>query len=151
MSLQRLINQDAIREVYHRYCDIVDAKTFDAMDAVFTADCIGDYTQALGPGVVSPDRASLIASMHANLGPDSSCGATHHNVLNFRIVVAGDTATARVHYYAVHRGRGAQDGALYSMWGEYDDALVRTTDGWRIAHRVYTCALTEGPPAVVSG
>ena len=151
MSLARLIDQDAIAQVYHRYCDIVDAKRFDEMDEVFLPDCVGDYTQALGPGVVSPDRASLIASLHANLGPGSSCGATHHNVLNFRIAVDGDRATARVHYHAVHRGRGALAGALYAMWGEYADDLVRTPDGWRIARRVYTCAISEGPAAVVAG
>jgi 3-phenylpropionate/cinnamic acid dioxygenase small subunit len=151
MSLARLIDQDAITQVYHRYCDIVDTKSFDAMDEVFTADCLSDYTQALGPGVVCPDRASLIASMHANLGPESRCGATHHNVLNFRIAVDGDSATARVHFYAVHRGRDTLDGALYAMWGEYDDRLARTVDGWRVAHRIYTCALSEGPAAVVAG
>lgn len=151
MSLSALIDKDAIEQVYIRYCEIVDSKTFDHMDEVFLDDCVGDYTQALGPGVISPNRASLIASMHANLGPESSCGATHHNVLNFRISVDGDSATAKVHYYAVHRGRGAQDGALYSMWGQYADDLRRTAAGWRVAKRVYTVALTEGPSAVVAG
>lgn len=151
MSLSELIDKAAIEQVYIRYCEIVDSKTFDAMDEVFLEECTGDYTQALGPGVISPNRTSLIASMHANLGPESSCGATHHNVLNFRIRVTGDTATAKVHYYAVHRGRGAQDGALYSMWGQYADDLQRTSAGWRVAKRVYTVALTEGPSAVVAG
>lgn len=146
-----LIDKDAIAQVYFRYCEIVDSKDFDRMDEVFTEEAVGDYTQALGPGVISPNRASLIASMHANLGPQSNCGATHHNVLNFRILPNGDTATARVNYYAVHRGRGAHDGALYSMWGQYADDLVRTGAGWRVARRVYTVALTEGPSAVVAG
>lgn len=151
MTPAEQIDKDAIAQVYVRYCEIVDSKDFDRMDEVFTEDAVGDYTQALGPGVISPNRASLIASMHANLGPQSNCGATHHNVLNFRIHSAGDTATAKVHYYAVHRGRAAQDGALYSMWGQYADNLVRTDAGWRVARRVYTVALTEGPSAVVAG
>lgn len=151
MSLADLTDKDAIEQVYIRYCEIVDSKRFDEMDEVFTVDCVGDYTQALGPGVISPDRASLIASMHANLGEGSHCGATHHNVMNFRIAVAGDRATAKVNYYAVHRGCGGYDGALYSMWGQYADELVRTADGWRVARRIYTCQLTEGPAAVVSG
>jgi 3-phenylpropionate/cinnamic acid dioxygenase small subunit len=151
MGASELIDKDAIASIYIRYCEIVDSKAFDRMDEVFTADCVGDYTQALGPSVVSPDRASLIASMHANLGPQSRCGATHHNVLNFRIAVAGDQATAKVNYYAVHCGRGAWEGALYSMWGQYADDLVRTPAGWRVAHRVYTVALTEGPAEVVAG
>ena len=151
MSPAELTDRQEIEAVYVRYCEIVDTKTFDRMDEIFTADCVGDYSQALGEGVISPNRASLIASMHANLGPASSCGATHHNVMNFRIAVGGDRATAKVHYYAVHRGRGTWDGALYSMWGQYADDLVRTADGWRVARRVYTVALTEGPAAVVAG
>lgn len=150
MSLAELIDKDAIAQVYVRYCEIVDSKRFDEMDEVFTADCVGDYTQALGPGVVSPDRASLVASMHANLGEGSNCGATQHHVMNFRIAVAGDRATARVNYHAVHRGCGAYDGALYSMWGQYADDLLRTSAGWRVGRRVYTCQLTDGPAAVVS-
>lgn len=150
MSLADLIDKDAIQQVYVRYCEIVDAKRFDEMTEVFTADCIGDYTQALGPGVISPDRASLIASMHANLGEGSNCSATHHNVMNFRIRIDGDRATAKVNYYAVHRGCGDHEGALYSMWGQYADQLVRAPEGWRIARRVYTCQLTEGPAGVVS-
>lgn len=145
MTLNDLIDIAAIEQVYIRYCTLVDAKAFDDLDEVFTADATGDYSQALGHGVISPDRASLIASMHHNLGKGSDCGATHHNVGNFRISVANDTATAKVNYYAVHRGTGAQKGALYSMWGLYDDDLVRTPAGWRVAARRYFCSLSEGP------
>jgi len=150
LTLAELNDKDAIMQIYHRYCEIVDSKTFDRMDEVFMADCVGDYTQSM-PGVISPNRASLIAAMHANLGPNSHCGATHHNVLNFRINVNGDKAKAKVHYYAVHRGRLAFEGELYSMWGQYADDLVRTAEGWRVARRVYTTALTEGPSGVTTG
>jgi len=150
MSLQYLIDKDAIEQVYIRYCEIVDAKTFDDMHEVFTEDATGDYTQALGPGVISPDCASLIASMHANLGPDSNCGPTHHNVGNFRVKVDGDTARAKVHYYAEHIGRGDYEGEQYSMWGQYEDDLVRTPQGWRVKARLYKCYFSRGPAAVTS-
>lgn len=150
MSLQYLIDKDAIEQVYVRYCEIVDSKTFDAMDEVFTEDATGDYTQALGPGVISPNRASLIASMHANLGTHSNCAATHHNVGNFRVTVTGDTAKAKVHYYAEHLGQGDYAGEQYSMWGQYEDDLVRTNQGWRVKARVYKCFLSRGPAEVTS-
>ncbi len=151
MTLGDLSDCRAIEAVYVRYCEIVDAKQFDAMDEVFAADATGDYTQALGPGVISPDRASLIASMHCNLGTGSLCGATHHNVGNFRITLAGDTAQARVNYHAVHQGAGRLQGALYTMWGHYDDDLVRTPAGWRVAARRYFCAFSEGPVVTTAG
>ncbi|MEM8695979.1 MAG: nuclear transport factor 2 family protein [Pseudomonadota bacterium] len=145
MTAEELADCRAIEQVYIRYCELVDTKQFDGMDEVFTTDCRGDYTQALGEGVITPDRASLIAAMHANLGEGSQCGPTHHNVGNFRIALDGDGARAKVHYYAVHLGRGEHEGAIYSMWGEYRDRLTRTDDGWRVADRVYICTMTDGP------
>lgn len=132
----------AIEQVYVRYCELVDAKLFDLLGDVFTPDTWHDYTRSL-PGVFVEGLDPLIASMHWNLGDGSSCGATHHNVGNFRIRVDGDRA--RVNYYAVHRGVGRHDGALYSMWGLYDDELVRTVAGWRVHRRIYSSILTEGP------
>ena len=143
-SLQMLLDQRTIEQVYIRYCEIVDTKHFDDLHEVFTEDATGDYTQALGPGVISPDRVSLIASMQANLGTDSNCGPTHHNVGNFRITIDGDTAAAKVHYYAEHLGQGDYPGEQYSMWGQYDDELVRTDKGWRVSKRIYTCAIKRG-------
>lgn len=145
MTTDILADMRAIEQVYVRYCEIVDTKIFDAMDEVFTEDATGDYTQALGPGVISPNRASLIASLHQNLGPMSNCGPTHHNVGNFRISVAGDTARAKVHYYAEHLGQRDYPGAQYSMWGQYDDELIRLPEGWRISKRIYTCTMARGP------
>lgn len=134
----------AIEQIYVRYCELVDAKQFDRLGDVFTPDTRHDYTRSL-PGVFVEGLAPLIASMHHNLGVGSHCGATHHNVGNFRIAVNGDEARAKVNYYAVHRGLGLHEGALYSMWGLYDDELVRIPAGWRVARRIYSSLLTEGP------
>lgn len=49
MSLTILMDKDAIAQVYHRYCDIVDSKTFDAMDEVFTADCVATIRRRSAP------------------------------------------------------------------------------------------------------
>ena len=151
MDLPALGDIRAIEQLYVRYCELVDGKQFDAMEEIFAEDAPGDYSQALGEGAIMPDRAALVAAMHANLGEHSHCGATHHNVGNFRIVLDGDRAQAKVHYYAVHRGAGEYAGEIYSMWGEYRDRLVRTKDGWRVANRVYICTMTQGPPEIVAG
>ena len=134
----------AIEQFYIRYCEIIDTKTFDSMTEVFTPDTYGDYSNSL-PGVYVEGLAPLVASMHHNLGKGSLCGPTHHNVTNFRIKVDGDAATTKVQYYAVHLGLGKYEGQIYSMWGQYNDELVRTPDGWRVKRRVYQSFLTEGP------
>src|SRR5262245_45219409 len=121
----------AIEQVYIRYCEIIDTKTFDRMDEVFTPDTYGDYSNSL-PGVYVEGLAPLIQSMHHNLGEGSLCGPTHHNVTNFRIKVDGDKATTKVQYYAVHLGLKKYEGKIYSMWGQYNDEMVRTPAGWRV-------------------
>ncbi|MDP3674914.1 MAG: nuclear transport factor 2 family protein [Novosphingobium sp.] len=150
-GLTRLFDERAIERLYVRYCELVDAKDFARLDEVFTPDTRGDYTQALGEGVVTEGLAMLVAAMEANLGAGSHCGATHHNVTNFDIAVEGDAATAQVHYIAAHAGVGALAGRHYTMWGEYDDHLVRTEEGWRVSERIYTLAVATGDPAVVAG
>jgi 3-phenylpropionate/cinnamic acid dioxygenase small subunit len=146
-SLQFLQDKHAIEQVYIRYCELIDAKNFDGLGDVFTADTIGEYK---GYNNVTRSLAELLVAMHHNLGAGSNCGATQHNVGNFRITVKGDSAESKVHYYAVHRGLGNYEGGLYSMWGQYRDVLVRTAAGWRVKHRQYDIFLTEGPAGVVS-
>jgi hypothetical protein len=145
-SLQQLNDEHDIQRVYCHYCDIIDDKAFDRLTEVFTRDATQDYS-SIGIGVIQGTEP-LIAGAHYNMGKDSNCGQTHHNVVNFRIDVSGDSARAKVHYYAVHLGVGKYPGAVYSMWGEYDDQLVRTPEGWRVKHRMYRCFLTDGQNVV---
>jgi hypothetical protein len=146
-----LVEIDAIRQVYERYCEIIDAKDYDRLDQVFTPNCVGDYRSS--NGLLQDGLAPLVARLHRNMGrhPLSDCGATHHNVCNFRIQVTGDAATGKAHFYAVHRGINRYAGALYSCWGEYDDDWVRTAAGWRVRHRRYRNFLTEGPVELIRG
>jgi ketosteroid isomerase-like protein len=145
LTLQELNDERDIRSVYCTYCDAIDDKDFDRLTEVFTADAWQDYRETLGPDGLMQGTEPLIAGAKIHMGEGSNCGRTHHNVMNFRISLSGDTATAKVHYYAVHRGVRKHEGALYSMWGEYDDQLVRTADGWRVNHRMYRSFMTEGP------
>jgi ketosteroid isomerase-like protein len=145
--LATLNDERDIQRVYLRYCDVIDAKQFDRLDEVFTRDCVGDYRDSHGK--VQEGLAPLIALLHVNLGTGSTCGPTHHNVLNFRIDSDGDTATAFVHFYAVHSGVGVMQGKLYSVWGRYEDELTRTEHGWRISRRCYRNYVTEGDKAVI--
>jgi hypothetical protein len=145
LSLQELNDERDIKLVYCNYCDIIDDKDFDRLTEVFTEDAVQDYRSNLGPDGIMKGTAPLIAGAHKHMGKGSNCGITHHNVVNFRIQVSGDTAKAKVHYYAVHKGLGKHEGAIYSMWGEYVDDLIRTSAGWRVHNRLYRSILTEGP------
>jgi hypothetical protein len=63
-------------------------------------------------------------------------GHTLHRITNQAISVEGDGATARSYVDAVLMGVDGQTGM--NAIGFYDDRLVRTDEGWRIAHRTYT-------------
>ncbi len=145
-ALQSLIDERDITAVYHRYCDIIDAREYDRLGEVYTDDCQRNYTQPDGsievrdPGSHEGGQQGL-APLIARL-KRSIWFRTHHNVLNFRISTDGDSARARVHYYAVHQIVPA--GEIMSLWGEYDDDLIRTPDGWRISERRYSTWLREG-------
>jgi SnoaL-like domain len=145
--LRALEDERAIQRVYLDYCDAIDEKRFDDLDQVFTADCEGDYRDSHGR--VFHGLAPLVDGLHRNMGPDGTCGGTHHNVLNFRIDSDGDHAAASVHFYAVHQGTGAMVGRLYSVWGRYEDELTRTSAGWRISKRRYRNFVTHGDKAVI--
>jgi hypothetical protein len=96
----------AVQRVYLDHCDAIGEKWFDNLDRVFTPDCEGDYRHP--QGVALDGLAPLVMRQHENMAPDSTCGGTHHNVLNFRIAVLDDAHTeAQVHFYAVHQGSDA--------------------------------------------
>lgn len=146
--IRMLAVERAVHRVYLDYCDVIDEKRFDDLDQVFTPDCVGDYRDT--QGVVIEGLAPLVAGLHENMGPGSTCGPTHHNVLNLRIDAADESrASAQVHFYAVHQGVGSMAGALYTVWGRYDDELALTERGWRVTRRRYTNYVVDGDKAVI--
>ena len=48
--------------------------------------------------------------------------------------------------YAQHYKKGAPGGDFYLMRGSYDNKLVRTPDGWRIAGVTQHVSWIEGNP-----
>ncbi|MDB5431471.1 MAG: hypothetical protein JWP35_2587 [Caulobacter sp.] len=146
-ATQTLWDKHLIEQVYFRYCEVIDSKDFNRLDEVFIPEAVGDYRSANGH--LDPNLASLVARLKVGMGPQSDCGATHHNVLNIRLEIDGDRAVGRANFHAMHRGANGHDGALYVCGGQYDDQWVRTPDGWRIAHRSYRYAVTDGPATML--
>ncbi len=76
---------------------------------------------------------------------------SQHLVGNHEVAVDGDTATHRCYLQAQHVRRAATGGPNYIVAGRYEDRLVRTDGGWRIAHRTLVVMWTEGNLAVARG
>lgn len=134
-----------IQQLLCRYCETVDRHEWKTIDQVFTRDTVGLYN---GMEVIGVE--TLIANANANM-TRKTVAKTQHNVSNFRIQVDGDEAKCITNYYAVHLGAGQFEGKIYSMWGEYNDHLLRTDKGWRISRRDYTTFFTEGDDRMVFG
>ena len=136
-----MAEREDIVEVINLYGLAMDTQRWHLFDRIFTEDCDADY------GATShwTDRASFksdFGSFHELFD------ATQHAMTNHLVTVDGDTAAA--HTYGSWRlvRHAAGDPPVWDGTGYYDDQLVRTTDGWRIAKRVCRVVFWTGNPKV---
>lgn len=67
-------------------------------------------------------------------------GQTYHRLSNIVVDVEADRATARSYVRAVLQAVPDDGGSWIDALGHYDDELVRTSEGWRIAKRTTNIA-----------
>ncbi len=121
-------DRNAIADLLLRYATAIDRRDWDQFRTCFTADVLAEYKD-IGTWRGVDEITDFMAEVHAPMGP------TLHRLSNIDVVVTGDTATARTYVDVVLTFDG---GSGLNDIGFYDDDLVRTDDGWRIAHRRYT-------------
>lgn len=129
-----------IGEVLIRYATAIDQRDWELFGTCWTADASAAYSDfGSYPNVEALTDA--MARTH------DSMGLTHHRLSNFAIDVDGDNATARSYVHAVLLITPDDPSNWVDTIGRYDDELVRTPGGWRIARRTSTTArmLTNGP------
>lgn len=118
-----------ITNILNLYAVATDAHRYDLFRGIFTEDIHLDF----GAGAAIDGIATLM-SVYADIHAVFS--ATQHMTSGHTIAVDGDSARA-FSYVSARFRRGLDDGeGLFVSTGWYDDALVRTADGWRITHRV---------------
>lgn len=132
--MNELLDRQAIVDLTIAYCYALDDRDFDALGAVFTADAKADYGSMFCDGL-----AEITEKVRVSVSP---LDATTHMVSNHVVHITGDEATSRCYLLSQHLKAGTPGGDLYMIAGRYEDQLVRTTDGWRIAlrrlHRIWT-------------
>ena len=124
----RQARQD-IGELLVRYASAIDGRDWDLFRTCFTRDCQADY-QDIGHWHDREGLTQFMVDAHVGLGP------TQHRISNAAIAVEGDHASARTYVDLVALMPDGSSGLSSIGW--YDDELVRTDDGWRIARRRYT-------------
>jgi hypothetical protein len=136
-----LMDRLEIDDLLTRYATSLDLRRWADLDTVFTPDATLDYRSAGGiRGSFVEVRAWLEAVFPVFTW-------TQHLVLNRAVDLApgGDTATAHSDF---SNPNGAEiDGKpwLFVVGGVYHDRLVRTPEGWRIAHRVEETIWWDNP------
>jgi 3-phenylpropionate/cinnamic acid dioxygenase small subunit len=139
-TLQEISDRLEIDDVLSRYTFAIDTKDFDALDDVFTPDATIDYTTSGGIKGTYPEVKAWLAKA-LRLFP-----TTQHLLGNKRVTIDGDAATSRTHFYnpMVAPKDGGGGIQMFYVGGYYNDRLVRTPDGWRIADRFEETAWMDG-------
>jgi 3-phenylpropionate/cinnamic acid dioxygenase small subunit len=118
-----------ISELLVRYATGIDRRDWPLFRTVFTDDCELDYGE-IGAWQGVDAVTDFMDTTHA------MAGHTLHRLTNQAITLDGDSASARTYIDAVIMFGDNQSGV--NAWGFYDDKIVRTADGWRIARRRFT-------------
>lgn len=118
-----------ISDLLVRYATGIDRRDWPLFRTVFTDDCELDYG-VIGTWLGVDAVADFMEQAHAQ------AGHTLHRLTNQAITVDGDNATARTYLDGLIMA--ADDNSGVNAIGFYDDELVRTSQGWRIATRRFT-------------
>ena len=139
LSLQQISDRIEIDDLLIRYTVAIDTKDWELLDTVFTPDAVVDYTTSGGIKGDYPEVRAWLAKALA------AFEMTQHLISNSVVRVDGDAATART---MVFNPMGRDDGKggleLFYVGAWYDDKLVRTPEGWRIAERFEEQAFMDG-------
>ena len=118
-----------IGELLIRYATGIDRRDWPLFRTVFTGDCELDYGQ-IGSWRGVDAVTDFMDQVHA------AAGHTLHRITNQAVDVDGDRAAARSYVDVVIMAADNPTGV--NAAGFYDDELVRTPQGWRIARRRFT-------------
>lgn len=130
-EIDREVRQD-VADVLVRYASGIDRRDWDRFRTCFTDDCAADYG-AIGAWSGADAITDWMQQVH------DQCGHTMHRITNQDVRPTGDGVSARSYVEAIVMGADNQAGVRVD--GYYDDELVRTDDGWKIARRTFTTVL----------
>lgn len=118
-----------VTDVLVRYATGIDRRDWPLFRTVFTADCALDYGE-IGAWSGVDEVTAFMEQIHAK------AGHTMHRLSNHAVTVDGDAARASTYVDVLIFAPDNNSGV--NAVGFYDDELVRTAEGWRIARRRLT-------------
>jgi hypothetical protein len=129
-----MTGRDEISEILCRYCRAIDRLDEALLGSCFHPDATHDHGYA-GPS--SEFRKFALAALQPLV-------ATHHQLGNISIEIAGDTAFTECYFTAYHRiPPGVEtifgtmpEGGDVIIAGRYVDRFAQRGGAWRIVHRI---------------
>lgn len=115
-------DRDAVRHLLATYTYNGDRGRVGELAGCFADDGVLEF-----PGTLATGPAAILAALTGGPANPARTFVRHH-VTNPLIELHGDTGTSRS-YFTVWANNGADHA------GTYNDRLIRTPDGWRLAHR----------------
>jgi 3-phenylpropionate/cinnamic acid dioxygenase small subunit len=131
--LDRDVRQD-VADVLVRYATAIDRRDWALFRTCFTEDCDADYGD-IGAWHGVDAITDWMERTHRG------CGHTLHRITNQAITPNGDGVAARSYVDAIVMAADNRHGTRGV--GYYDDELVRTDEGWKIARRRFTLVLLQ--------
>ena len=129
-------DHQAIMELTATYCWALDEKAFERLRGVFLPDATARLGSSSQSGI-----EEIIERVSTTL---ARFERSQHMVGTHLIEIDGDTATCRCYLQAQHIRPAGEEPPLLTVGGRYEDRLVRTADGWRIAHRTLVSMWRSG-------
>jgi hypothetical protein len=133
-------DREDIIDLAVRYTWALDTKDVEDLRNVFAPEAT-----AMLRGVECNGVDEIIARIGGSI---LRLDRTQHLVGNHQVTVDGDSGTHRCHLQSQHVREGVEGGDNFIVGGYYEDRVVRTPDGWRIAHRLMQQTWSEGNPNV---
>lgn len=141
--IKRLEDRNAIVDVVIKYAMSIDRGDWTAYAEVFTDPVHIDFSEA---GLPASDFARDAFVGFAKQGLEGWTARQHlspNHVVEFD-ATDPDKAICYSYMYAQHYLKGAPAGDSYLMRGSYDNHMVRTADGWKIASLTQHISWLEG-------
>jgi ketosteroid isomerase-like protein len=123
--MSELEDRLAIGDVIIRYADSIDQCDYDRYCTCFTDDVEVTGFSAGSIKGLAEYREWVSAARN-------KYGRTQHMIGNIQVTVNGDRGTLRSYVQATHELPSDPD-HLFVLWAAYNDEMVRTKDGWKIA------------------
>lgn len=131
MTPDEALARQEISQVLVRYATGIDRRDWALFRTCFTDDVQAEY-EGLPPWDGVDAITDYMRDVHASMGH------TLHRLTNIDIELDADGTTARSRTYVDAVLMAADGGSGVNPIGFYDDELVATEAGWRIARRRFT-------------